>query len=90
MLRRERWIVGLLCLLAALRVFIYAAAFPFLSNGDEDLHFDVIVRYAAAEIPRNFDVLEPRTLDFVALVCVASEIAVKLPVFASEHNWFHL
>jgi hypothetical protein len=85
MSRREFWIVGLLCGIAAARVFLYAAAFPFFSNGDEDLHFDVIVRYAAAEPPRNFDVLDNRTLDFVALY--ASPEFLQKPDDFSDHRF---
>ena len=85
MLPRERWILALLCFLAALRVFVYAAAFPFFSNGDEDLHFDVIARYAAAELPRNFDVLEPRTVELVALY--ASPEFLQTPDDFPEHQF---
>ena len=67
MLRDERWWIALLCFVAALRTFLYAAAFPFFSNGDEDLHFDVIVRYSEGQLPRNFDVLSHDALDLISL-----------------------
>ena len=45
--RSQRLLILLLCFTAALRVFVFAAAFPFFSNGDEDLHFDLITQYSA-------------------------------------------
>ncbi|MEY2530883.1 MAG: putative rane protein, partial [Verrucomicrobiota bacterium] len=66
-LRGERWLIALLCFVGALRTFLYAAAFPFFSNGDEDLHFDVIVRYSEGRVPRNFDVLSNDALNLISL-----------------------
>lgn len=66
---RERWLILLLCLAAALRVFVYAAAFPFFSNGDEDLHFDLVTQYAGGRLPRTFDVLKSESMDFISLYC---------------------
>jgi hypothetical protein len=63
----ERWLIALLCLVGALRTLLYAAGFPFFSNGDEDLHFDVIVRYSGGHIPHNFDVLSNDALDLISL-----------------------
>jgi len=48
---------------AAVRGFIFAAAFPFFSNIDEDLHFDLITQYSHAQIPRSFDRLNEETLN---------------------------
>lgn len=67
MLRDERWLIALLCFVGALRIFLYAAAFPFFSNGDEDLHFDVIVRYSDGHVPRTFDVLSNDALNLISL-----------------------
>jgi len=61
----ERFLILLLCLAAALRVFIYSAAFPFFSNIDEDLHFDLITQYSRAEVPRRFDPLKDDTLNWI-------------------------
>jgi hypothetical protein len=61
----ERFLILLLCLAAALRVFIYSAAFPFFSNIDEDLHFDLITQYSRAEVPRRFDRLKDDTLNWI-------------------------
>src|SRR2546426_898006 len=48
---RERRIVAGLCLLGALRVFVYSAAFPPFHSTDEPFHFDLIVKYAAGHVP---------------------------------------
>jgi hypothetical protein len=61
----ERFLILLLSLAAALRVFIYSSAFPFFSNIDEDLHFDVITQYSHAEVPQRFDRLKDDTLNWI-------------------------
>lgn len=50
---RERGLVWLLCCIAAIRVFIFCAAFPFFNNVDEPAHFDLVVRYSRAQMPRT-------------------------------------
>ncbi len=49
--RRERWLIALLCLAAALRIFFFSAAFPFFNNIDEDLHLDLILKYSQNQWP---------------------------------------
>src|SRR5215212_4769514 len=61
----ERVLILLFCIAAALRVFIFSAAFPFFSNIDEDLHFDLITQYSHAQIPRTFDRLKEETLNWI-------------------------
>jgi hypothetical protein len=63
--RNERKLILLLCIAAALRIFIFAAAFPFFSNVDEDLHFDLIMKYSLGRIPRMFDLLSNESLDLI-------------------------
>jgi hypothetical protein len=63
--RKEQLLILLLSVLAAVRVFIFAAAFPFFSNGDEDLHFDLITQYSSGRPPRTFHVLTNDSLSFV-------------------------
>ena len=65
MFRSQRVLVLLLCFTAALRVFVFAAAFPFFSNGDEDLHFDLITQYSTGRLPRTFNVLTNEALSFI-------------------------
>jgi hypothetical protein len=61
----ERLLILLLCLVAALRVFVYSAGFPFFSNIDEDLHFDLITQYSHLQVPRGFDRLKEETLNSI-------------------------
>ena len=63
--RREFALILFFCLAAALRVFIFSAGFPFFSNIDEDLHFDVIMQYSHARLPRSFDLLKEETLEWI-------------------------
>ncbi len=65
MAANERFLILFLCLVAALRAFIFSAAFPFFSNIDEDLHFDLIVQYSHGHVPRSFDRLKDETLDWI-------------------------
>jgi hypothetical protein len=48
---KEGWLVCLLCAAAALRVFVYSAAFPFFNNVDEGSHLDMIVKYSRLPFP---------------------------------------
>ncbi len=68
----QRLLILLLSVMAALRVLVFAAAFPFFSNGDEDLHFDVITQYSAGRPPRTFDVLTNESLSFI-VPCASPE-----------------
>ena len=63
--RNERFFILLLCVVAAVRVFIFSAAFPFFSNIDEDLHFDLITQYSHGEVPNSFDHLKEETLNWI-------------------------
>jgi hypothetical protein len=63
--RRERLLVGLFCLLAAVRVFLFTAAFPFFNYVDEQYHFDVVWRYAHGDVPPG---LEPFSLEAAELI----------------------
>jgi hypothetical protein len=62
---KERVLILLLCLAAAFRVFIFSAAFPFFSNIDEDLHFDMVMQYSHGKVPRSFDRLKEETLNWI-------------------------
>jgi hypothetical protein len=63
--RTEPILILFFCLAAAVRVFIFSAAFPFFSNIDEDLHFDVITQYSHGRLPRAFDPLKEETLSWI-------------------------
>lgn len=63
--RSERAVILLLCLVAAVRVFVYSAGFPFFSNIDEDLHFDLITQYSDGRLPRAFEPLKEESLSWI-------------------------
>jgi len=50
---RQRELVLLLCAIAAVRVFIFSAAFPFFNNVDEQAHVDLVLKYARGQVPRD-------------------------------------
>ncbi len=49
--RRERLLLLALCFVAAVRVFIFSAAFPFFNNVDESSHFDLVFKYSHGHLP---------------------------------------
>ena len=61
----EGILIWLLCIAAALRVLIFSAAFPFFSNVDEYLHFDVITQYSQGQVPDSFNRLRGDALDWI-------------------------
>ncbi len=61
----ERLLILLLCIVAGLRVFVYSAGFPFFSNIDEDLHFDLVTQYSKGQPPRSFAPLQDETLNWI-------------------------
>ena len=63
--REQQLLILLLSAVAAVRVFIFSAAFPFFSNIDEDLHFDLITQYSHGQAPRGFDRLKEETLNWI-------------------------
>ena len=64
---RERRIVWLLCLLAAIHVFVYSAAFPFFNNVDEKEHFDLVIKYSQGHIPSGLELFSAETARYVAI-----------------------
>ena len=64
---RERSIVWLLCLLAAVHVFVFSAAFPFFNNVDEQIHFDLVVRYSQGHVPRALEAVSAEAMPYVVI-----------------------
>ena len=56
--RHETRIVVALCALAALRVFLFSAAFPFFNNVDEQSHYDLVRKYARGHVPAGLEHLD--------------------------------
>jgi hypothetical protein len=63
----ERKVVFLLCLLAAIHVFIFSAAFPFFDNVDEQIHFDMVLKYSHGHVPRGVEAISPESATYLAL-----------------------
>jgi hypothetical protein len=49
----ERKLILLFCAIAAVRVFLFSAAFPFFNNVDEQAHVDLVMKYARGQVPRD-------------------------------------
>jgi hypothetical protein len=49
------------CLITAVRVFVYSAAFPFFNNVDEPWHFDLVVKYSHGQVPRRLEPFSPES-----------------------------
>jgi hypothetical protein len=62
----ERLAVRLLCAAAAVRVLVYATAFPFFANIDEEAHYGTIVAYAEQGPPRALLRFDPATARVIA------------------------
>ena len=64
---QERGLVLLLCLLAAVHVFIFSAAVPFFNNVDEQIHFDLAVKYSQGHIPRSLEPISAEAIPYAVL-----------------------
>ena len=52
-MRHERKLILLFCAVAAARVLIFSAVFPFFNNVDEQAHVDLVMKYARGQVPRD-------------------------------------
>lgn len=62
-----RWIIAGLCTFAAIRVFVFAAAFPFFNNVDERAHVDLVLKYAHANPPHAIEPFSAEASRYFAL-----------------------
>ncbi len=62
---RSKYLVLTFCLLAAIRVFVYSAAFPFFGNIDEQAHLDLVVRYSEGKVPHAIEKLDPNAAYYI-------------------------
>lgn len=72
----ERKIIFLLGLLAAVHVFVFSAAFPFFNNVDEQIHFDLAVKYSQGHVPRALEPVSDNAVNYIVLYS-ASEYVVN-------------
>ena len=63
----ERKIVLLLGLFAAIHVFIFSAAFPLINIVDEQVHFDLAVKYSHGDVPRALEPPSNESLQYIAI-----------------------
>ncbi len=64
--RYERLIIVGLCLAAAIRVFVFSAAFPFFNNVDERSHFDVVLKYSKGHLPAvPLEAFDPQAVQII-------------------------
>ena len=54
------------CFFAAVRGLFFSAAFPFFNNVDERRHFDLVMKYACAHVPRTVELISPATLPYLS------------------------
>jgi hypothetical protein len=64
---RERVLVLLLCCAAAVHVFLYSAAFPFFNTVDEQIHFDLAVKYSQGHVPRALERVAAEATPYVVI-----------------------
>jgi hypothetical protein len=68
---KEHFWVLWLCVVAAIHVFIFSAAFPFFNNVDEPAHFDLALKYAHAAIPRGMEPVSDEAMQYLAIYSAA-------------------
>jgi hypothetical protein len=88
----ERRFVVVLCCLAAIRVFVYSAAFPFFNSVDEGPHFDLVVKYSHGLVPRKMGAVSIEASNYVRLYGSSEyylkpeQLPFKSPASALEHT----
>lgn len=73
---RGRKMIFPLCLLAAAHVFIFSAAFPFFNNVDEQIHFDLAVKYSQGRIPRALEPVSADAVNYIVLYSSSEYVGV--------------
>jgi len=62
---KERVLIGLFSILAAVHVFVFSAAFPFFNNMDEHFHFDLVVKYSHGHLPRGMNLVHEESAKYI-------------------------
>jgi len=82
----ERIIVLLLCAIAAVRVFTFAAAFPFFNNVDEQAHVDLVMKYAHCDSPRDLGYFSAEAAYYFSLYVTPEYFeTVGVPILAGRN-----
>ena len=76
--KHEKRLVLILCVVAALRVLIYSAAFPFFGPVDEEYHFDLVVRYSRWDVPRKLEPFSPAAVPYLVYYGSVEYLPAKL------------
>ena len=63
----QKKIIWLFCLLAAIHLFVFSAAFPFFNNVDEPMHFDLLIKYSHGHVPLGKETVSPDSATYLAL-----------------------
>jgi len=66
-MRYERKLILQPCAIAAVRVFIFSAAFPFFNNVDEQAHLDLVMKYARGHVPRDLGQYSSESAYYISL-----------------------
>lgn len=72
----ERSLIFLIGLLAAAHVFIFSAAFPFFNNVDEQIHFDLAVKYSQGRIPRALEPVSDQAVNYIVLCSSSAYVGI--------------
>ena len=63
----KRLVIIALCMVAAGRVFIFSAAFPFFNNVDEQSHVDLVLKYSHGHLPRGLENFSAESAQYFTL-----------------------
>ena len=66
-MRDERKLILFFCAVAAVRVLIFSAAFPFFNNVDEQAHIDLVMKYARGQVPRELGHYSAESANYISL-----------------------
>jgi hypothetical protein len=66
-LNTKRLVIVALCIVAAVRVFIFSAAFPFFNNVDEQSHVDLVLKYSHGYLPRGLEHFSAESAPYLTL-----------------------
>lgn len=84
---RETRLVILLCILAGIRVLVFSAGFPFFNNVDEEVHYDVICKYAAGHFPARIERYGDESAGIIAMYASPEYYGDWYQIAASQPLW---